>query len=63
MISPGFTELGTVKLLIHILDHIPQVLFLEGNPTVMTLLKVSEKGVLIASGAVKNNIIDVHSAF
>ena len=63
MIPPCQTETGRLELLIHGADHIDQAPFLEGYPAVMTLLKVGIKGVLKASGAVKDHLFDVHSAF
>ena len=63
MIAPCQTETGRLELLIHGADHIEQAPFLEGYPAVMTLFKVCIKGVLKASGAVKDHLLDVHSAF
>lgn len=63
MILAGKPEALRMKLLIHGADYILQALLLERYPAVMALLEVSVKGVLEGSGAVKDNLIDVHSAF
>ena len=63
MISQCHVEAGRSELLIHGTDYIDQTRFLKGYPAVMTLLKVGIKGILKASGAVKDYLFDVHSAF
>ena len=62
MILAGKPEAHRMKLLIHGADYILQALLLERYPAVMALLEVSVKGVLEGSGAVKDNLMDVHSA-
>ena len=63
MILAGKPEALRMELLIHGADYILQAFLLERYPAVMTLLEVSIKGVLKGSGAVKNHLFDVHSAF
>ena len=62
MVSAGLTEARGSEILIHRTDDVLQIRSAEGYPAVMTLLEVCIKGVLKASGAVKDDLPDVHTA-